>query len=184
MRQTPWFGREERRNIAILGAFCLFLSSIEYMIPKPLPFMRLGLANIPLMLAIDVFPVSAFALLALLKVTGQAVISGTLFSYVFLFSLVGTASSALVMYALRRALGPKLIGFVGASVSGALVSNASQLVLARVFVFGEGIRFLIPPFLGAGLISGVALGLFCEQFAAHSRWYRQFCRKESVDYTD
>ncbi|MDR1230490.1 MAG: heptaprenyl diphosphate synthase, partial [Spirochaetaceae bacterium] len=34
-----------RKTAALLGAFCLFLSSIEYMIPKPLPFMRLGIAN-------------------------------------------------------------------------------------------------------------------------------------------
>ena len=173
MRLTLWSGSAERRNIAILGAFCLFLSTIEYMIPKPLPFLRLGLANLPLMLALKTFPVPAFALLALLKVVGQALISGTLFSYVFLFSIAGTGVSSLLMYVLRRTLGPR-IGFIGIGVSGALVSNAAQLVLARVFIFGEGIRFLILPFLSAGLLSGTALGVFCELFASRSVWYQRF----------
>jgi heptaprenyl diphosphate synthase len=76
------------------------------------------------------------------------------------------------MYLLWRILGPKRIGYIGVSVAGALVSNGTQLFLARFFVFGEGVRFLIPPFLGAGTITGVALGLFCEAFIARSRWYQ------------
>jgi len=74
------------RNLALLGAFCLFLSAVEYMIPKPLPFMRIGLANLPLMLALDIFPLYAFLILVCVKVLGQALITGTLFSYFFIFS--------------------------------------------------------------------------------------------------
>lgn len=163
----------ERRTIALLGAFCLFLSTIEYMIPKPLPFMRIGLANLPLILAVDILPVKAFFLLALIKVLGQGIISGTLFSYVFLFSLAGTFSSALAMRLLRRGLGRRRIGFTGISVAGAFVSNLSQIALARLFVFGEEVRMLIPPFLAAGIIAGAALGLFCDAFAASSAWFKQ-----------
>ena len=44
-----------RRNVtAFFAALCLFLSAIEYVIPKPLPFMRLGLANMPIVLALYV----------------------------------------------------------------------------------------------------------------------------------
>jgi len=101
MKLTEFPGR---KNLAMLGALCLFLSAIEYMIPKPLPFLRIGLANMPLMLALDIFPFSAFMLLVCIKVIGQALITGTLFSYVFLFSLVGSFLSALLMFALRRIL--------------------------------------------------------------------------------
>jgi heptaprenyl diphosphate synthase len=134
--------------------------------------MRIGLANLPLMLALDIFSPSAFALLALIKVLGQALITGTLFSYVFLFSLAGTMVSAGAMYLLRRGFGPERIGFTGIGVIGAFLSNASQLALARVFIFGEGAALLAPPFLAAGIITGLTLGLFCEAFAARSAWYR------------
>jgi heptaprenyl diphosphate synthase len=161
-----------------LGSFCFFLSTLEYLIPKPLPFMRIGLANLPLILALDLFSPGPFALLGLIKITGQALITGTLFSYVFLFSLAGTSVSALVMYGLRRFLGKNRIGFIGLGVCGAVFSNLLQLALARFFVFGEGVRFLAPLFLASGLISGGGLGFFCEAFAARSRWY---CRALGED---
>jgi heptaprenyl diphosphate synthase len=141
------------------------------MIPKPLPFIRIGLANLPLMAALDIFPRNLFILLVLLKILGQALITGTLFSYVFLLSLAGTCSSAVVMYLLARSLGRNRISFIGIGVTGALVSNASQLFLARFFILGEGVQFLLPPFLISGLVTGIALGVFCEVFTARSRWY-------------
>lgn len=57
--------------VALLAAFALFLSTVEYMIPKPLPFMRLGLANLPLMIALGVARNKEYALLSILKVLGQ-----------------------------------------------------------------------------------------------------------------
>ena len=160
-----------RKTLALLGAFCLFLSTIEYMIPKPLPFLRIGIANLPLMLALDIFPLPAFLVLAGIKIFGQALITGTLFSYVFLFSMAGTSLSALAMYALRRLLGRKRISFIGVGTLGAMVSNAAQLVLAYVFIFGNVVRYIAPAFLAAGIITGAALGFFCELFTSRSQWF-------------
>jgi heptaprenyl diphosphate synthase len=162
---------EVRKTVALLGAFCLFLSTIEYMIPKPMPFMRIGIANLPLMLALDIFPLHTFLVLVAIKVFGQALITGTLFSYIFLFSLAGTTLSALSMYLLRRALGKNRISFIGVGTMGAMMSNVSQLGLAWVFIFGNSVRFIAPPFLAAGVITGVVLGLFCELFTRRSQWY-------------
>jgi len=161
-----------RKNLALLGALCLFLSAIEYMIPKPLPFMRIGLANLPLMLALDIFPLSSFLLLVCIKVIGQALITGTLFSYVFLFSLVGTFLSAVLMFVLRRLFGKKHITFVGIGTAGAVISNLSQLALAHFFIFKGNVRYIAPPFLLIGLITGIALGVFCEAFTRVSKWYQ------------
>jgi heptaprenyl diphosphate synthase len=161
----------KRRTLAILGAFCLFLSTIEYLIPKPVPFMRIGIANLPLMLALDILPFGDFALLILIKVAGQGLVTGTLFSYILLFSLAGTFVSALSMYALRRLLGPERVGMTGISVTGALLSNGAQLVLARFFIFGPSVRYIVPPFLAMGVITGTILGILCERFIRKSRWH-------------
>jgi heptaprenyl diphosphate synthase len=163
---------EARDVIALLGAFCLFLSTIEYMIPKPLPFMRIGIANLPIMLALDLLSPGAFLLLVAIKVFGQSLVSGSLFSYIFLFSLLGSFSSALLMFGLRRALGSGRIGFIGIGSLGALASNLVQILLARVFVFGESAKYVAPPFLASGIVTGIALGLFCEAFVVRSDWYR------------
>ena len=162
---------DKKKNLALLGAFCLFLSAVEYMIPKPLPFMRIGLANLPLMLALDIFSLPAFLILVCIKVIGQALITGTLFSYVFLFSFTGTFLSALLMYFLRRVMGRERITFIGIGAAGAVVSNLSQLALAYVFIFKENVHYIAPPFLAAGLVTGIVLGVFCEVFTRRSKWY-------------
>ncbi|MHB9292282.1 hypothetical protein Holit_01378 [Hollandina sp. SP2] len=166
-------GKREEATAALLGGFCLFLSTLEYLIPKPLPFMRLGLANVPLMLALDIVGLKYVALLAFIKVLGQAIITGTLVSYICLFSLAGTCSAATAMYLLRRFLSPKRMSFIGISVIGALFSNGAQLILARFFIFGSGVKLLVPPFLIAGILTGMSLGIFCETFISRSHWYRQ-----------
>jgi heptaprenyl diphosphate synthase len=173
MISTLLFGRKTEyteKTLALLGACCLFLSAVEYMIPKPLPFMRIGLANLPVMLAVDILPLPAFLTLICIKVLGQALITGTLFSYVFLFSVAGTVTSAIVMYCLRFLFGEKHISFIGIGTAGAVISNVSQLALARVFIFKENTAYITPLFLFVGLVTGIALGIFCEIFSRRSIW--------------
>ena len=160
----------QNKTITLLGAFCLFLSIVEYMIPKPLPFMRIGLANLPIMLALDLLSFPSFLLLVLIKILGQAFITGTLFSYIFLFSLAGTFFSAILMFVLRRILKDK-ISFIGIGTIGAMVSNVSQLVLAWFLLFGQSVRYITPPFLIVGLVTGILLGIFCEVFVRKSQFY-------------
>jgi heptaprenyl diphosphate synthase len=201
--------RPSDRAAALFGALSLFLSAIDYLLPKPLPFMRIGLANLPLLLALGIpagfgaagktkadfpdradladradlsersgrpfFSLNSYCLLVLIKVLGQAFITGTFLSYVFLFSLAGSAVSAAIMYGLRRIFGAH-ISLAGISVAGAFASNGAQLVLARFFLFGESALYLAPPFLAAGIISGAVLGIFADSFIAGSRFFQAYGR--------
>ena len=135
--------------------------------------MRIGLANMPLLLALDILSPYEFFLLTLLKILGQGIIGGMILSHVFLFSIAGTLSSALVMFGLRRLLGKKLIGFAGLGCAGAVVSNCAQLVLARYLIFGPALRYLAGPFLASGVVTGVTLGVVCGYFCKYSAWYSQ-----------
>jgi len=157
--------------VAFLGALCLFFSTIEYLIPKPFPFFRLGLANLPVLLALDLFAPGYVLLLVLLKVVGQGLVSGTLASYVFLFSVAGSFSSALVMLAAHRA-GRRWITLIGVSLFGSLASNVVQVTLSVTFIFGQSAWVIAPPFLGLGVASGLVVGLFAERFRARSIWFR------------
>lgn len=156
---TAWF-----------GALCFFLSTIEYMIPKPLPFLRVGLANLPVMLALDVLPAPAFVALVAIKVLGQGLVGGTLFSYIFVFSAAGSIASAALMWALKKAFRGG-ISWIGIGVAGAFASNAAQLTLARFWIFGESAWFIAPPFLAVGVVTGALLGAFANRFADNSAWY-------------
>lgn len=153
----------------VLAALALFLSALEYLIPKPLPFLRLGVANLPLLMALSLLPARRYALLVLLKIAGQGLISGTLFSWIMVFSAGGSIAAAIVMYGLHR-LTKQHLSLVGISVAGAFASTAAQLLLARWWIFGAGAWYIAPPFLAAGLVSGTLLGLFANSFVSRSRW--------------
>ena len=161
--------REIQRLTALAAAICLFLASIEYVIPKPLPFLRIGLANLPLLLALDLFPVSHFFLLLAIKILGQSLIQGSLFSFTFLLSLSGSLASGLVMLGARRLLRGSTT-LVGISILGALASNLVQLTLARYIVFGRSAWMIAPPFLLVGLISSSILGYLAQVYKQRSTW--------------
>ena len=155
--------------VAFMGALCLFFSTIEYLFPRPFPFFRLGLANLPVLLALDMFSPGFVLLLVLVKVVGQGLINGTLASYVFLFSLAGSFASAIVMLLVHRA-GSRWISLVGVSLFGAMASNVVQITLSVTFIFGATAWVIAPPFLGLGVVSGLVVGLFAERFHKQSRW--------------
>lgn len=186
------------RLITFLGALCMLLSAVEYAIPKPVPFMRLGLANLPVLLALYIgLSTPEYFLLVALKILTQALVSGTLFSYVFLFSLAGSLSSATVMWLLFKAgsrrgaalesgaenegislsedRGRSLFSETGISLGGALANNLAQLALSYFMLFGESTRYIAPVLLITGAVTAVFLGLFAHTFMSRSNWYAAIC---------
>lgn len=155
--------------LAILAAVSMFGSTLEYLIPKPVPFFRVGLANVPILLVLPFFRTRHTLALVGLKALAQGLINGTLASYVFAFSLAGSFASALVMVALHRALGER-ISLVALSTAGAVASNVVQVTLSVLLVFGARSWLIAPPFVTIGALAGVAVGLIAQHFAARSRW--------------
>ncbi|MBP5464189.1 MAG: Gx transporter family protein, partial [Treponema sp.] len=159
-------------TLFFFASLCLFLSSVEYAVPKPLPFMRLGLANLPVIFAVKSFHFRDILLLILLKVLLASFISGPTFSYVFLFSAAGSFASGLAVYLLYRML--KGFGFerqisnVGLCLAGALANNAAQIAVARICIFGKQAYFIAPLLLATGLVTGLLLGLFANTFEEQS----------------
>ncbi len=147
----------------------MFFSTLEYLIPKPVPFFRIGLANLPILVTLHFFSWKHTLVLVLLKVLGQGLVNGTLASYVFLFSLFGSAGSAVVMLAVHRAAG-KYVSLAGVSIAGALASNVIQLTLSIFFIFGPQSWIMAPPFLVLGVTAGLFVGLLAERFRRTSRW--------------
>ena len=166
-------------HIAILAAFSLFLSTVEYMIPKPLPFMRIGLANLPIIIGLSIFSLPELLLLTVLKIVGQGLINGTIFSYIFLFSAGGSLGSMLMMYCVYKLLG-RFTSFIGISITGAMTSNAIQLLLAHFMLFGSSIWIIAPPFLLMGFITSIFLGIFANAFTRKSRWYADITTRRKI----
>ena len=161
----------DKRLLPFLAALCLFLAAVEYAIPKPLPFLRLGLANLPVIVALFVLPTRDIYKLILLKIMGQALITGTLFSYIFLFSAAGSLASGLTMLGVHRML-KKRISCIGLSLAGAAANNIAQLIVARLILFGSATKYIAPILLISGAVTGLILGIFTQMFIERSKWFR------------
>ncbi|MEM5948132.1 Gx transporter family protein [Spirochaetia bacterium 38H-sp] len=167
------YSREKQLDItAFLTALSMFFSTLEYLVPKPLPYIRLGLANIPLIAALPVLDVPYYLLLIAGKAIGQAIVNGTLLSYVFLFSIAGSVSSGTLMLLVSR-IAKKHISPIGISTLGAFVSNSVQLSLSVLYIFGTSAIVIAPVFLGIGTVSGFTVGLICLLYFKKSQWYKK-----------
>jgi heptaprenyl diphosphate synthase len=172
--------RHQFESLIFFAALSLFLSTLEYLFPKPIPFFRIGLSNLPLLLALDIFPLRMVLFLAFLKVAGQGLVNGTLSSYVFLFSLTGTAAGTAAMLLIRSTC-RKYISLLGTSLFGALCSNLIQVFLAVTFIFGESAWVIAPLLLGLGLAGGSVVGIFAQRFSTKSSWYKKIREYYAAD---
>jgi len=161
----------DKRLLPFLAALCLFLAAVEYAIPKPLPFLRLGLANMPVIIGLFLLPTRDMYKLILLKIIGQALITGTLISYIFLFSAAGSLASGLAMMGVHH-LFKERISCIGLSLAGAAANNIAQLVVARLILFGSATRYIAPILLISGAVTGLLLGIFVQLFIQKSKWFR------------
>lgn len=161
----------DKKILPFLAALCLFLAAVEYAIPKPLPFLRLGLANLPVIVALFVLPTRDIYKLILLKIIGQALITGTMFSYIFLFSAAGSLASGLTMLGVHLWL-KKHVSCIGLSLAGAAANNIAQLIVARLILFGSATKYIAPILLISGAVTGLILGIFTQMFIERSKWFR------------
>lgn len=166
MEKVDW------NKIAFFSALCFFLSAVEYAVPKPLPFFKIGFANLPILISLSVLKKKETLLLVFLKIFLQAVVSGTLFSYVFIFSFAGSVASGLSMM-LAYFIFRSKISFIGVSICGGLANNVAQIFLAGIFIFGSNVKFIAPPMLSVSFCTSLALGIFSEKFCRKSVWFNE-----------
>lgn len=148
---------KETRELVLLSLFvalAVVLRGLEGLIPSPLPWVRIGLANIMTLLAILLFGLKAGFLLTTLRVLIASLLFGTFLSPTFLISLSAGLCSTGVMGAthlvFRKAFSP-----VGLSVLGGFIHNLAQLITAYLLIVKHlEIFYLFPILAIIGIISG------------------------------
>lgn len=151
-----------KKKAAYLGALSLFFGVIELFVPKILPFFRLGLANIPILLALDM-PLKPFLMLLLLKGIGNSYIAGNLFSFFSIISISQSLVSGLAMYSINKAKPNRY----AISAFGALASTITQITLAMLYV-GEGVLSFMPLMLCLSLASSILVAFASERLEISS----------------
>lgn len=155
-------GRWSVRRVTRLGflaAVGTALFVLESFVPLPLPFLKIGLANISTLLALLISgPADAIAVVFLRIVTGS-LLTGSFLGPSFILAISAGLVSAAVMCIFRMLL-PSLFGPVGLSLAGSTAHVLTQLeIVAFVYVRNEALFHLLPLLLLTALVGGLVVGI-------------------------
>ena len=147
---------------AYLGMFLamsLILSYIDSTIPvfATLPGVKIGLANLPVVLCLYVFEARYAFGLTILKAAIAALLFGSMFS--LLYGMTGAVLSCAVMSAVKKT---GFIHIITISVLGAVSHNLGQLIVAIIVVKNTGILFYGVVLLIAGVATGLVIGILSK----------------------
>lgn len=144
--------------IALLAAVGIALFVLESYIPMPLPFLKIGLANISSVVALTLLGTASMVAVVLLRVVVGSLFIGTFMSPAFLLALSAGVASAIVMGGVRK-IARKLFSVVGLSLVGAVTHGITQLLIVRfVYVQNAAVLHLLPLLLTSALVSGLIVG--------------------------
>ncbi|HUT03039.1 MAG TPA: Gx transporter family protein [bacterium] len=159
-RTTQSVSRPSMMQVSMLTALAVAFRAAELFIPTPLPWLRLGLANVVILIVLVSFGVRAALLVNVARILLASFVIGTFLSPGFWLSLCAGVVSCLSMAVVWYCFGGWL-SYVGTSVVGAYFHTMSQFFVAYlIFVRHVAILKLMPYFLlfslGTGALTGVA----------------------------
>ena len=151
-----------KSRVAYFGVFtalALIFSYVETLIPINLgiPGVKLGLANLIIVVALYKMRLSEAYLLSVVRVLLAGFIFGNYFSIIY--SLAGGLLSLTVMALLKKWGGFSLQGI---SIAGGVFHNIGQLIVAAVVVETFSVIYYFPVLLVAGLLTGLVIGIVAE----------------------
>ena len=151
-------------TLSLLLAIAIVLNYLESFIPSiGIPGVKLGLANIVILICLYKYKVYEALMVDLLRVLLANLLKGTFLSIAFYMSLSGAMLSFLVMFLFRyiKTLKPLVI-----SVIGAIFHAIGQIVVALIIMQTSGILLYLPFIMLASIITGVLNGIVCERIIA------------------
>ena len=153
---------QKTARIALWTTVGVAVAGIERLLPTPLPWVRLGLANGAALIVLLTMGFSPALLVNLARTTVIALLFGTWASPSFILSISGAVAAVIVM-GLLHGISKKLFGAVGISAAGAFVHMLTQFVVATLlFVRHSALLAFAGPSLIAAIISGILVGLIAE----------------------
>lgn len=146
-------------RIAYFGVFtalALIFSYVETLIPISfgIPGVKLGLANLIIVIALYKLRLKEAYLLSVTRVLLSGFLFGNYFS--ILYSLAGGVLSLSVMALLKKCGG---FSIIGVSIAGGVTHNIGQLLVAMVVVETYQVTYYLPVLLIAGLLTGALIGV-------------------------
>lgn len=150
---------------ALLATACV-IGLVEAAVPG-LPFapwLRLGLANVAVVIALAAFGLKAAAPVSLGRVVVVGLATGSLLSPASVMAAAGAVCALVVMWALKRCV-PSTTA-VGWSAAGSAAHVAAQFVVASALLGSSSIIVLAPVSVLVALILGAVVGYLARIVAS------------------
>lgn len=147
------------KKIASYGLFialAFIFSYIESLIPMPFltPGMKLGLANLVVIIALYGIGVKEAFILSMVRI----LLVGFTFKdpSTLIFSFAGGILSWLLMAIFSKI---NLFSMVGVSIIGGIAHNIGQIIVAILYVNNPSLIYYLPVLLISGVVSGTLIGI-------------------------
>lgn len=150
-----------KQQAAFFAAAASFAAMAENWIAIPVPFFRLGLSNIPVMLALEYFSFPYVAFIVMFKAAVSHLFRGTLLSVPFFIGLSGNVMYLLVCYPFWKIFRHH-ISFVSVSVLSALAHNVAQIMSAFLFLPAGAVKMIGSMLIPLGCVSGTVTGIIAN----------------------
>ncbi|MCI6060977.1 MAG: Gx transporter family protein [Dorea sp.] len=152
-----------KSRVAYFGVFtalALIFSYVETLIPINfgIPGVKLGLANLIIVVALYKLPLQEVYLLSIVRIFLSGFIFGNYFS--ILYSLAGGLLSLSVMALLKRR---NSFSVMGISVAGGVFHNVGQMTVAMLVVETFSVAYYFPVLMIAGLVTGLLIGILSNE---------------------
>ncbi len=159
---------KQERLLYIFVAISSVIFILEGYIPRPLPWIKLGLSNVITLLLVYYFPFTFVIKVVLFRVLIGSIFAGTFLTPSFFLSLGGGISSAIIMSIFKKFCG-KIFSPLGISILGAEAHIFTQLFIVYFFIIKDKDIFNISSFLmifalGTGGIIGCIGGKVIKNF--------------------
>ena len=143
-------------TMGMLVALAMVLGFVETLIPINLgiPGMKLGLANIVVVIALFLFDIKTAVVVSILRIILIAMTFGNM-SMMF-YSIAGASLSLLSMIAISKI---KSFSLISVSIVGGIMHNVGQIICAAFVVRTNGVFTYLPVLMIAGLVSGALIGI-------------------------
>lgn len=143
-------------TMGMLVALAMVLGFVETLIPINLgiPGMKLGLANIVVVIALFLFDVKTAVVVSILRIILIAMTFGNM-SMMF-YSIAGASLSLLSMVTVSKI---KSFSLISVSIIGGIMHNVGQIICAAFVVRTNGVFTYLPVLIIAGLVSGALIGI-------------------------
>lgn len=141
---------------AVMIALAMVLSYVENLIPffVAVPGVKVGLANIVIMFVLYKVGTKNAFVISLFRVILSSLLFGTVLS--FLYSVSGAIVSLTVMVMLKKT---KLFSPVAVSVTGAVIHNLAQILVASLIVGTDVLKYYVPVLILSGVATGIVIGI-------------------------